>query len=235
MLKTYRSYLDYKEIRRRVEGKLQKSRGLLIHILIFLAANIGLWIVSYPTRYDPIAYNNVFMAGVFTAAWSAVLLLHALGGFFHSGLWPSARETAIEAEMSALLADSLDSDDEDFFQIHRMLDNDIWQRSGYLFSLSIFAISNVFIWMVWVLAGAALYNSVLWFGVIFAAMIFVAGGGILNFWRRGKREQRRIQDNMPPARDSRAAIEPRYFATPEHGRLEIMDDSPPVFEKNKRH
>jgi hypothetical protein len=235
MLKNYRSYLDYKELRRRIEAKLSKPRNVLIHAWAFIIVNAIMWWTTWPWVYYPDIANSPYLPGLITAAWSVVLLLHTLWSYFHSGFWPGKREAAIEAEMSALYEEpSHQMDDDDFFQIHRMLHQDIHQRAGFMFPLSMFAFSNLFLWIVWILNGTHAHVGMTWFSVGFVTFIFLLGGGILNFWRSGIREQKQIQPDTSPTREKRQSHEARYLATPEHGRLEIVDDDSTGFEKRKR-
>jgi hypothetical protein len=235
MLKNYRSYLDYKELRRRIEALLSKSRNVQIHAWIFIFVNAVMWWFTWPRFYYPETALQTYVPGLITTAWSFILLVHSLWSYFHSGLWPGKREAAIEAEMSALYQEHADHmDDDDFFQIHQMLNEDIHQRAGYQFSLSMFAFANAFFWIIWILDGTHFHVGMTWEGIGFAAFVFLLGGGIVNFWRSGQHEQKRMQANLQPAREKRQSHESRYFATPEHGRLEIVDDDSPLFDKRKR-
>lgn len=237
MLKNYRSYLWYKELRRQIEGKLAKRRTVLIHAALFLAVTGGLWLFTYPPFYDPYSTS---IPGLITTAWSFVLLVHTLWSYFQSGLWPGKREAVIEDKMGELLESQPDFDDADFFQIHRLLDEDIRQRAGYHFSTSMFAIANAFLWGIWILSGTNWHGYALWYPVGFAAFVFLVCGGILNFWRSGQREQQRIQSNPEaekpayPRQKNPTFDEIAYLASTEHGRLEIVEDDPSVFDKRKR-
>jgi hypothetical protein len=54
--------------------------------------------------------------------------------------------------------------------------------------LSMFTFANVFLWAVWILGGTNWHGYMLWYA--FAASVFLLGGGILNFWPSGQREQK---------------------------------------------
>jgi hypothetical protein len=235
MHKNYRSYLEYKELRRQIEAKLSRPRTVLIHSLIFIVISMGLWYITLPPNQEILRTANTYPWGLPTTIWCFVLLAHALWGFFHSGLWPSFREKAIETEMGMLLnSDAPDFDDDEYFEVHRMLHEDIRQRSGYMFSLSMFAISNLFIWHLRLFQAAFWYSNPLWQAVIFAAAVFLLGGGVFNIWRSRQRELQRMHSNPSGAGEKRQPSKARYFATPDHGRLEIVEDDSPVFEKRKR-
>lgn len=235
MLNNYRSYLEYKELRRRIEAKLSKPRHVLIHAIVFLATTGFLWLVTFPQIYDAGTAGNPYVPGLLTTVWSFALLVHALWSTFHSGYWPGKREQAVENEMGKLLDEYLATvDDADFFEIHRMLDEDVRQRAGYQFSLNMFGISNAFLWSIWILTGTHGHGYPIWYPVGFTALVFLLCGGILNFWRSGQREQKRMQKNVSKKREQQPVNRARSFATPEHGRLEIMEDDSPVFEKRKR-
>jgi hypothetical protein len=235
MLKNYRSYMEYKELRRRIEANLSKPRHVLIHAFLFMVANVAIWYVTFRTVGNAFMQASVHAPGIITTFWSFGLLAHALWGLFHSGLWPNSREKAIETEMVALLEDAGHNlDDEEYFAIHQMLREDVQQRAGYQFSLGMFAISNTLVWLLWLSTIGSLYGTPLWYPAIFAAFVFLLCGGILNVWRSVQREQQRMQNRVSEKREKQQVNETRYFATPEHGRLEIMEDDLPVFEKRKR-
>jgi hypothetical protein len=231
MLRNYRSYLEYKDMRRRIEAGLHRPRAVLTHVIVYLTVNSVMWLATYPKFYEPGTSENIFFPGLITAAWGFVLMAHAIWSYFHSGFWPGARETAIETEMSAhLQTDHPITDEDDLFQVHRMLDEDIRQRAGYHFSLSMFTFINAFIWTMWVLMGSHYYNYLVWYALALVVMVFVIGGGALNFWRSGRREQQRIQ----PHKTKRQPHESGYFTSAVHDRLELIEDDSLVFEKRKR-
>jgi hypothetical protein len=101
MWNSYFGYLDYLELRRRVERRLSGSLWLFAHIVVFAFLPLvcfALWPYGwwYPVRgstlvHDWIAYGMI--------GWSIVLLLHGLWTYFRSGAWGGRRSQVIETEM----------------------------------------------------------------------------------------------------------------------------------------
>jgi hypothetical protein len=197
MLSRYESYLNYKEIRRRVEKRLKNINGLFIHGLVFFTINLILWVLFYNSSFYYWGYG-IFYPGLLTTGWSWVLLFHAMRTYLMSGAWSDTRGSAIEQEMRALLdSDGGYSDHDDYFVMHRMLDEDVAQRAGFVAPLTLFAGMNAFAWVLWIAAGASYFDYAVWAFIVLAGIAIVPLGAVINFWRRNRRERRRMEENIP--------------------------------------
>lgn len=197
MLSNYQSYLNYKEIRRRVEKRLKNGNGLFIHGIIFFAVNIVIWAIWYNSASYSWGYG-VFFPGLMTAGWSWLVFFHAIRTYLKSGVWSDARGNAVEQEMRDLLdVDDGYTDQQDYFVMHRMLDEDVAQRAGFVTSLALFAAANAFSWFLWVIAGAQYFDYAVWALIFFAAMAILPAGAVINLWRSNRRERRRMEENIP--------------------------------------
>lgn len=166
MWNDYLTFLDYLELRRRVEKRLSRPRWLIIHSIIFVMAALGLM-----TRYlSLLGYSPYFIHPTVSytlGAWSTVLLLHAAFVYRRAGVFGNAREQAIEAEMRACIdADEFYLNDEphNLFRLHGLLDEDIRQRAGLQRPLFSFIILNLLIWALHVIIGPG--SLVAWHGTL---------------------------------------------------------------------
>lgn len=163
----FSAYLDYKEIRRRVERRFKNGWFLAGHLALFLlfvlyCTVIGHFFMSPPYYF----YHPYFIdpaAGGFAAVWSVVLLFHSLRSFRRSGAAGEAREEAIERELRERLAQDdtlLLSDRRQAFRIHALMAEDIHRRSGAFITVLLFTGINAVIWVLWALTGA--FSPVAW-------------------------------------------------------------------------
>src|SRR5262245_44475618 len=80
MWNDYFSYLDYVELRRRVERHLTKAHLLALHISVFIVAVMYVLLMN-DRIFSPLEYPDYFTSpslGSFMTAWSLVLLTHGL-------------------------------------------------------------------------------------------------------------------------------------------------------------
>jgi hypothetical protein len=186
----YLNFLDYLELRRRVEKRLSRPLPLLAHTLLFGAGApiIGLldFYVLRGSYYFPYLVQPAF--GQIVALWSGALFLHGIWAFLRSGAMGSARGKAIEAEMRARLEqdDSYLSDNpKDLFRLHGLLEDDVRKRSGIFWLMLTVTFINALIWIPW-----ALYEPTTSFGWFFGTLLSVCYLPALLWagWRRGRRE-----------------------------------------------
>ena len=86
MTNGYLTFLDYLELRRRVEKRLASGRYFLLHIIIFMVEMALIGAAGFNPSYDPSNYFFVFPSyGNLVAFWSGVLLAHGLWSYWRSG------------------------------------------------------------------------------------------------------------------------------------------------------
>lgn len=150
MWNDYANFLDYMEIRRRVEKKLAKPSRLFLHIAAFVAVASAAGFHALMTSGWPYM-RSYFVepgAGQWMAIWSVVLLLHGLYTYWRSGANINSRSEAIEREMRERLNKH---DGSDLFHLHGLLQEDIQRRAGVVPLYMVFTLVNLFIWLPWAL------------------------------------------------------------------------------------
>lgn len=174
MWNDYLTYLDYLELRRRVEKRLARPKALLFHVLIFIL------IVGGTTLYlhRSVSWNYYFYepgaAQIFTL-WSGVLFLHGLFTFLRSGVFSGRREAIIEREMRKRLQDDvhfLSDNPQDLFRLHGLLYEDVGRRAKPFWLLSLFSTLNGIGWWVWYYMSSQ-RSSVMGDAVLLAAPILL--------------------------------------------------------------
>jgi hypothetical protein len=190
----YLNFLDYLELRRRVEKRLSRPLPLLTHTLVFgvsalLIGLLGFYYFKPPFDFYDLNYYFISPGfGQFVALWSGGLFLHGLWAFLRSGALGGARSRVIEAEMRARLEqdDSYLSDNpKDLFRLHGLLEDDVRKRSGIFWLMLTVVFINAFAWIPWAITTPS--DSVGW------TMGILLGSGYLpvlawSGWRRGRRE-----------------------------------------------
>lgn len=93
------SYLDYVEIRRRVERRLASGQSVVIHVALFLLALLALVAVfGVPFYLSRFALVNFFMAG-----WSGLVFLHSVWLYRNGGTDTNRRLSVVQAELDERL------------------------------------------------------------------------------------------------------------------------------------
>ncbi|MBC6935394.1 MAG: hypothetical protein DWB42_06105 [Chloroflexi bacterium] len=207
----YSIYLDYKEIRRRVERRLKQGGGLLAHVLLYLLAVPTVVLSEAYLSYTYFSFGGARFYEVYVnpsigipfVIWSLVLLTHAFRVYRRSGASGEAREQAVEAELrerlvaddTALLADSRRA-----FRVHSLLVEDIQSRSGMVNSLLLVSAINALVWVMWALAGAN--TPYAWLGAVLAGPVVLLPLLALNRHARRRQEKMLIRTladwNVPP-------------------------------------
>ncbi len=244
MWNDYLTFLDYLELRRRVERRLAGAQWLFLHALLFIF--VAVLAVSYAAStfswWNGRSYFLEPSYGQIMAVWSGVLAVHSLWTFRHSGASSMARGDAVEAEMR----ERIDSDDsylsdnpKILFRLHGLLDDDIRRRAGSVAALMLFAVGNAAVWIPW-----AIYtpeDSFAWQITLFTG--FLAGVLLLfGAMRRGRQEARlrRGMTQLPgtveiPRYQPPRQREPDYARLVEDGELvdyDFYDED--EWEKGKR-
>jgi Na+/proline symporter len=233
----YFIFLDYLELRRRIEKRLAKANWLLLHSLLFVVVTgVLLALFSAGTPSIPLGFFIVPPIGYAMTAWSVILLLHTLWYFSRSGASPNRRSEMIECEMRERVEnqDSYLSDDpKELFRIHGLLDEDLQKRAGVFYSLRLFVTLNLFAWLGSLLSDG-LRSSFAWQVVPMLGIAFLP---ILAFnaWQRGRQEGR-VRKLLGSAMDQQADIDrnERLVRLSDDGELIDFEPDSLVGKKKKR-
>lgn len=201
MADEYSAYLDYKEIRRRVERRLKQGTGLLAHVILYLLAVVVVVLSGTYLNYSYFSVDNgvrqfyeVYVnpgIGIPFVLWSLVLLFHALRVYRKSGADGDTREQAVETELRARLAaddTTLLADRRQSFRVHSLMVEDILARSGRINSLMLVAVVNAVVWLAWALAGAR--TPYAWLGAVLIAPVVLLPLLALNSHARRRQEKK---------------------------------------------
>jgi hypothetical protein len=159
MTNGYLTFLDYLELRRRVEKRLASGNLFLLHFIVFGVGTAIIGTAAWSPYYDP--YRGYFInpvIGHWITLWSGILLAHGLCSFWRSGARAGRRDNVIEIEMrERLQADDMYLSDrpKDLFRLHGLLNDDIRKRAAMIPTLIFFAFLNACIWIPWTLGGQA--------------------------------------------------------------------------------
>ena len=192
MANGYLTFLDYFEMRRRIEKRLASGRLFLLHIVIFTIGAGMIGSASYsPYWYQGRDYFIYPFTGHSISLWSGILLAHGLWSFWNSGARGGRREAVIEREMRTRVQDDalyLSQRPKTLFRLHGLLSDDISKRySGIPIMLAIVFI-NVLIWIPWTLLGQA-NTSFAWQTALVLVIPFIILV-LFNGWRRAGHETR---------------------------------------------
>lgn len=236
-MNNYHLYLDYLELRRRVERHLSRALPVVAHIIIFaVVANLIGW-NGYKGIRDPNDYYFIAPEfGRFLAGWSGVLLVHTLWQTLRSSLPGYVRNRAIEKEMRARLElnDSYLTDDPKMlFRLHGLLEENIRMRGGFFILLLATAILNAMIWIPWALDEPRTSRG--WMIAQTLEVIVLVTSLIYGAWRSGKENQLRKQlEALPPVSNYNPPAEEEVtFRLQDDGELVDFPISSPE-QKKKR-
>jgi hypothetical protein len=237
----YGSFLDYLELRRRVERRLSRSSWVFLFAHIVLLSFLPLIFYGaspwarwwYPgPGWAPGPLVHGWIAHVMIG-WSVLLLLHGLWTFFRSGTWGNRRNNVIEAEMRERLRNQdsyLVEDARDLFRLHGLLEDDVRRRAGPAALLTLFTIANAYLW---ISTQGGLYDALTWWLPAFMTLILLPFVGF-NLWNR-RRHERTLRDLMAsdaPLPDVKHKRDIHYLSD-DGEMLEIIDDEE-TYEKPKR-
>jgi hypothetical protein len=215
-------FIEYQEIRRRIEHRLARMQAVMGHILVNFAAMIAIFIY-----YDN---SSVFQVDrrltAFMMLWSQFLLLHSLWVYRKSAASNKARDAAITHQLD----ERIERDDTEIlnnpreaFRLHGLLEEDIRKRSGMFLPALLFVGLNAMMWMM-----AMSFRSTTFYpGEVIIPMffMFLIPAVIINMFRRGSRERKynRLFTNW-----SALFQESNPYPKPKHGQqartLHLGDD-----------
>jgi hypothetical protein len=189
MTNGYLTFLDYLELRRRVERRLASGKWFLLHAITFGVGAAIVGTAGWSPYYD--SFRNYFIDpayGFIIGSWSALLLIHGLWSYWHSGAHGAKRNEAIEREMRQRVEAHdlyLSDHPKDLFRLHCLINSDIRSRASMISVLLTFIVINAVIWIPWAILEAD--SSFAW---QMAPMLVIPLLLALtwNFWRRGRHE-----------------------------------------------
>jgi hypothetical protein len=235
MWNNYWTFLDYLELRRRVEQHLARGHWLFLHLVIFLIANI-VPTITHPRAayyYDGAVYVNSVI-GYLMLFWSLLLVGHALWTFSRSAAWASSRSQAIETELSEQMQSEntyLSDNPKGLFRIHDMLENDLRHRSSAVWWMTVYSGVNVFVWTASVFSAPE--GSFAWHMMTIIALAILLPVLALTVLRNELHEQKlrkEMEGFVDRSRISRkqkrvpdAEMQARYLRLADDGEL-MMDD-----------
>lgn len=190
MTNGYLTFLDYLELRRRVERRLASGNLFLLHVLAFGIGTAILGTVAWSPYYDPGRYYFINpVVGQFITLWSGILLAHGLRSFWQSGARAGKRDGIIESEMRERLQSDdmyLSNHPKDLFRLHGLLNDDVKKRASLTPILLFFVFINACVWIPWTLAGQA-SSSFAWMVAMMLVIPFILAV-VWNVWRRVRHE-----------------------------------------------
>ncbi len=153
----YFIFLDYLELRRRIEKRLARPYLLAIHAVLFSAAVTGFSI--YTTQqmmrfsYDPNIRFAFYPAETLVMTlWAVLLMIHGLRTYSHSGAAGGRREQIVADEINQRLENGdshLTDNPQNLFRLHGLLERDIQNRSSGTAILMLFTLFNAAGWTLW--------------------------------------------------------------------------------------
>lgn len=217
MWNSYFSYLDYLQIRRRIERRLSHSRWLFLHIAVFVITPLVVylttpwlwWSPGYPYVVDPVIGGVMF-------GWGVALMLHGLWTYFHSGAWGNTLSHTVETEMRERIENNdsyLVQDARDLFRLHGLLEDDVRRRaSATITPLALFTVVNGLLWIV---ERGGTYAVTAWYVAPFLALLLLPILAV-NLWQV-RRHGRKLRDLL-------ATAEPADTMKPKRDVLQLADD-----------
>ena len=196
MANGYLTFLDYLELRRRVEKRLTSGNWFLLHTLVFGFGATFIGSMGYSPIYDE--FHNYFIRpeyGHWVALWSGILFLHGLWTYWQSGARGGRRDQVIESEMRERVQNDdmyLSDHPKDLFRLHGLLNEDIRKRASAIPLLFTFIILNALIWIPWAMSPDVI-TSFAW-AVAPLLIVPLVLALMWNMWRRGRHEAKlRVQ------------------------------------------
>ncbi|MBZ0276270.1 MAG: hypothetical protein K8I60_09005 [Anaerolineae bacterium] len=179
MLNDYSNFLDYKAISRSLRAKFSRSRGLWIHVIVFVAVVTA--ILGYGTGAGLSRYPEFFGGlTVLGAAWSLILAGHGIISYWRSPARANRREEAVEDAMRQLIQrnpDDIAAHRDDLFTIHQELESGLQRQAFWFLPLTAFTLINAVFWVATLLTLVA-------FQLTAPLAVFVIGGiGLYSAWR----------------------------------------------------
>jgi hypothetical protein len=232
-------FLDYLQIRQRVESRLASSQVILAHIGLFLIAVLALLITTlYPINYPYVPRLHFIDPGVsyLMTVWSILLLGHGLSAYQKSGASNNKRAQIIEDEVNQRLehgdTELLDNPRQ-AFRLQALLNEDIRLRAGLFAPIMLFLMLNAVTWAAWAVQGAS--TSYTWQMTIPTALFFLSPPLAVNTWRRARRNRRIMRlltdeyvASEKPKRTAQAAHDAAYHLSDDGELVQIIEDDEPL-------
>lgn len=218
----YQTFLDYLEMRRRVEKRLAKTSLLALHTFVFALivggmAAFGLFTSGWPAMQP---YFIAPAAGWFITWWSGLLFLHSAATYWRSGLNANRRNRAIEDEMRRRLsADEGYFDADELFRLHNQLDEDLQTRASALPLYFGLAGVNLLVWLMFASQGA--FTNFGWIATPILALMFAPFLARRNRMIAQREAELHGQTNVKRKREDAAV-----WRLAEDGEIIEDDDSP---------
>jgi hypothetical protein len=223
MWNNYWTFLDYLELRRRIEKRLAGGKWLLLHTALFFAAVLFFTAMRPPPPY----YFDYYIqpgAGYFMVVWSLLLAAHGLLTYVRSGGSASRRGQAIEAEMRERIQNDdtyLSDDPKDLFRLHGILDDDIGKRSSSVSLLTIYTTINAMLWIPWAIFDGASDSFAWTASPIMLIFIFLPLLGFSAFSSAGR--ERKLRQQMENSGEPMPAI-PKQKRAAHESAMRLSDD-----------
>lgn len=228
-------FLDYLQIRQRVESRLASSQAILAHIGLFLIAVLALLITTlYPINYPYVPRSHFINVGAsyLMTAWSIVLLGHGVWAYRKSGASDNKRAQIIENEVNQRLehgdTELLDNPRQ-VFRLQALLNEDIRLRAGLFVPIMLFLMLNAVTWAAWAVQGAS--TSYTWQMTIPTALFFLLPPLAVNTWRRARRNRRIMRlltdeyaTSEKPKRTAEAAHDTIYRLSDDGELMQIIEE-----------
>lgn len=241
MWNNYWTFLDYLELRRRIEKHLSRGIWLFSHATFFVMTTLVI-LVTMGGRY----YGNYFVepnAGYVMAFWSFLLAAHALFTYFRSGASSRQRSAAIEAEMRERVRndDSYLSDNpKALFRVHGILEDDLHKRSSAIGLLTLYSIANAAMWIPWAIF-TDLRDSFTWTMTPAIALLLMLPLLGFSAFSAGKRERalRQQMENLSEnsreeAPKQKRFVESSHMRLTDDGELMMIEDDEIEVSRHKR-
>jgi hypothetical protein len=232
-------FLDYLQIRQRVESRLASSQAIFAHIGLFLIAVLALLITTlYPINYPYVPRPQFIDLGVsyVMTVWSILLLGHGLSAYQKSGASHNKRAHIIENEVNQRLehgdTELLDNPRQ-AFRLQALLNEDIRLRAGLFTPILLFLMLNAVTWAAWAVQGAS--TSYTWQMTIPTALFILLPPLAVNAWRRARRNRRiarlltdEYAGALKPKRTTQAAADAVYRLSDDGELVQIVEDDEQV-------
>lgn len=153
-------YLSDTEIRKRAEQRLNKRKELLIHGVIYLMVNVGLWLLWFSgSEIDPATGARMLdfpFPLMTTLGWGAGLAAHVIDTYYHIARGPlESRERAVRQRLADEYGDwnSPEISEDDYKHIRADVEKRFRQRAEFLMHLAVFVPINIMLWGIWLASG----------------------------------------------------------------------------------
>ncbi len=224
------------EIRRRVEQRLKKRGEFFIHLAVYWAVNVALWVIWLLA-----GQGFPWPLGV-TLPWGAGLAAHGVDTFFDSGGRARRRERALHDTMQQIYGEnwSVTTSQENYNRIRQGIERDFNKRKEFLIHLSVYLPINLLFWLVWLMAGGV-QAAFPWPALLTLGWgVGLVAHGVDTYFQTGRRitaREQAIQREIEREREQLYGEKPKRsrLVIAEDGELmEVVEDAWEADEKPKR-